>query len=306
MSVMEKAREFIYRNARPLELAQWQYHFENGSKENVLAVLSFYQNKDGGFGHALEADSWNPNSSPVQTWAATEILKKINFSDSNHKIIKGILDYLQSGRDFDGHFWYNIIKSNNDFPHAQWWYAKDDNNITCTNYNPTVCLAGFIIRFADKNSRLFQLGCRIAKEAAAQLMSDERKNDMHTISCYIRFLQYCTETKINEIIDLQALENKLTEQVNNLLTRNTTEWKTSYICKPSQFFNSSNSIFYINNEDIAEYECEYIVKTQLEDGSWDIPWKWKDFPREWAVSKNWWKSGLIIANMLYLQGFGKL
>ena len=67
MSVMEKAREFIYRNARPLELAQWQYHFENGSKENVLAVLSFYQNKDGGFGHALEADSWNPNSSPVQT-----------------------------------------------------------------------------------------------------------------------------------------------------------------------------------------------------------------------------------------------
>ena len=111
MSVMEKAREFIYRNARPLELAQWQYHFENGSKENVLAVLSFYQNKDGGFGHALEADSWNPNSSPVQTWAATEILKKINFSDSNHKIIKGILDYLQSGRDFDGHFWYNIIKS---------------------------------------------------------------------------------------------------------------------------------------------------------------------------------------------------
>ena len=34
-AVMEKAREFIYRNARPLELAQWQYHFENGSKENV-------------------------------------------------------------------------------------------------------------------------------------------------------------------------------------------------------------------------------------------------------------------------------
>ena len=137
-------------------------------------------------------------------------------------------------------------------------------------------------------------------------MSDERKNDMHTIFCYIRFLQYCTETKTNEIINLQALENKLTEQVNNLLTRNTTEWKTSYICKPSQFFNSSNSIFYINNEDIAEYECEYIIKTQLEDGSWDIPWKWKDFPQEWAVSKNWWKSGLIIANMLYLQGFEKL
>lgn len=40
----------------------WQYHFENGSQEAVLLALSFYQNDDG-FGHALEADSWNPNFS---------------------------------------------------------------------------------------------------------------------------------------------------------------------------------------------------------------------------------------------------
>ena len=37
-----KARNFIYRNARPLELALWKYHFENGSKEEVLHALSFF------------------------------------------------------------------------------------------------------------------------------------------------------------------------------------------------------------------------------------------------------------------------
>lgn len=48
MTVFEKARKYIYRQARPLDLARWQYHFENGTKENVLVALSIYQNNDGG------------------------------------------------------------------------------------------------------------------------------------------------------------------------------------------------------------------------------------------------------------------
>ena len=47
MNVFEKAREFIYRNARPLDLTRFQYHFENGSKEAVMNALSYYQNADG-------------------------------------------------------------------------------------------------------------------------------------------------------------------------------------------------------------------------------------------------------------------
>ena len=42
MGTFEKAREFIYRNARPLDLARWQYHFENGSGEAVLHALSSF------------------------------------------------------------------------------------------------------------------------------------------------------------------------------------------------------------------------------------------------------------------------
>lgn len=77
-TTFQNARKFIYRNARPLDLARWQYHFENGSAEAVINALSYYQNDDGGFGYALEADAWNPNSSPIQTWTATEILREIN------------------------------------------------------------------------------------------------------------------------------------------------------------------------------------------------------------------------------------
>ena len=46
-----KARSFVYKNARPLDLARWKYLFEGGSKEDVLTALAAYQNEDGGFGH---------------------------------------------------------------------------------------------------------------------------------------------------------------------------------------------------------------------------------------------------------------
>ena len=56
-NTFELSTKWIYRNARPIDLARWKYHFENGSKANVLQSLSAYQNEDGGFGHALEADA---------------------------------------------------------------------------------------------------------------------------------------------------------------------------------------------------------------------------------------------------------
>lgn len=301
----QKARKFIYRNARPIDLARWQYHFENGSKENVLTALLYYQNEDGGFGHALEADAWNPISSPIQTWAATEILREICFTDSSHPIILGILGYLESGKDFKGRLWFNKIKSNNEYPHAPWWHTEIDS--TCGNdYNPTACLAGFIIRFAVKGSGIYKTGCRIAKEAFERLISDESHNDMHTIACYIRLMQYLDESGENDVIDLRAYKAKLREQVRSNITTDIAAWETSYVCKPSQFFTARDSIFYKDNKSIAEYECEFIIKTQLDDGSWSIPWSWCDYPEQWAVSKNWWKSNGIISNILYLRGFGRV
>ena len=304
MITFQNARTFIYRNARPLDLARWQYHFEDGSKEAVLSALSFYQNEDGGIGHALEPDAWNPNSSPIQTWSATEILREIDFTDSTHPIIQGILRYLSSGQDFDGKRWYTVVKSNNDHPHAPWWHTESDS--TCHNdYNPTACLAGFIIRFADQDSELYQIGCRIAKEACNAYLGQGLLTDMHTGSCYLRLLQYCEEAGALAGIDLPLLKEKLKLQVRFSITQNNAEWETGYICKPSQFFNTRDSIFYADNKNIADYECEYIIQSQLADGSWSIPWSWNAYPEEWAISKNWWKSNGVISNMLYLKGFEK-
>lgn len=53
----EKAKQFILKTARPVERAEFLYHFYNGPKEAVVEALRPYQNTDGGFGHGLEADN---------------------------------------------------------------------------------------------------------------------------------------------------------------------------------------------------------------------------------------------------------
>ncbi len=102
---------------------------------------------------------------------------------------------------------------------------------------------------------------------------------------------------MNDVIDLPALKAKLHKQVKHSITQNTAEWETGYICKPSQFFTDHYSIFYADNKEIADYECEFIIKTQLPDGSWPIPWGWADYSEEWAISKNWWKGNGAILNI---------
>jgi len=300
-----RARDFIYRNARPLDFARFQYHFEIGSKEAVLTALSTYQNEDGGFGHAIEPDCWNPNSSAIHTWTATEILREIDFADSSHPIIQGILRYLASGVDFNNHSWAAMPQSADNYPRAPWW-GYDAESACRTDYNPTACLAGFIIRFAEKNGDLYALGRRIATEAYDAYFAQDLLGDMHTAGCYIRLLEYAEECGEGELFDLRTLRERLKEQVKHNITTDKAAWENRYICKPSQFFISRDSIFYADNKEIADYECDFIVRTQQADGSWPIPWGWNDYPEEWAISKNWWKGNGAVLNLLYLKGMGKL
>lgn len=301
-TTFERARTYIYRNARPLDLARFQFHFENGSKEKVMDVLSYYQNEDGGCGHAIEADCWNPNSIPLHSNGAGDIIREIDYTDAAHPLIQGLLKYYGSGKDFDGKHWYVTVESNNHYPHAPWWHT--DSVSTChTDYNGTAQIAGFIIRYADRSSDIFNLGVRIANEAVEALLS-EGIADMHTCACYVRMAELIEKAGAADLIPYSRLKEKLHESVNQLIVKDKEEWG-GYICKPSRFIESRESEYYAENKEMAEYECEFSIKTQLDDGSWDIPWQWEDYPDEWAISKNWWKSHVIILNLLYLKGFGK-
>lgn len=302
MTEFENSRQFIYRNARPLDLARWQYHFENGSKEAVLNALSFYQNGDGGFGHGLEPDFLNPNSTPMATWTATEILSEIQLNDKNHPIVAGILHYLESGADFDTEHnqWMNTVPTNNDYPHAVWWEYNGNSEF---KYNPTAALAGFILKFAESSSEIYKKACEIAQQAIEWFTGSIPFGEQHVTSCFVTLYNCLKETNI-EITDMRLFEQKLREQVKHNICREKEKWAVEYTARPSDFKITRNSIFYDDNAELAEFECSFIKGNQLPDGSFPITWQWYNDYKEFEVSANCWKSQIIISNMLYLREYG--
>ncbi|MCI8388210.1 MAG: hypothetical protein HFE63_07100 [Clostridiales bacterium] len=302
MNTFESVRSFVYRNARPLDLARWQYHFENGSQAAVINALKYYQNADGGFGHAIEPDCWNVNSSPIATWMATCILREVGVAEGD--IIDGILRYLESGADFDEaqNQWLNSVPSNNDYPHAVWWGYSEGGELM---YNPTASLAGFIIRFADKSSALYKKGSEIACEAYKFFEKSVPFGEQHITACFIELYDYCREAGV-ELFDMERFKELLITQVHNNICQDTAKWAVEYVARPIEFFNTRDSIFYPDNRDIAEYQCEFIVSSQLPDGSYPVTWSWWNDYKEFEISANWWRVSFAINNILYLKNFGKL
>jgi len=302
---LNKTKTFMMRNARPIELARWRYHFDNGSSEAVILALMSYQNPDGGFGHGLEPDSWNPYSSPIQTWYAMEILEEIGIEDPQHTMIQGILGFLDSKSDFDNDFWFNTIPTNNDYPHAPWWQhepkTEDDHD-----YNPTAYIAGFILRFADHDSELYYLGKRIAQKAILSFNLNYEKNEMHLMACFAHLASDIRKLGITDFIGFETMELYLTERVKTLIDQDLDLWDSGYVCKPSRFIKDRNSPFYPLNKEAAEAECLDIKEKQSQDGTWEVTWDWTNYTYQWPIAKNWWKSILILNNLLYLKNFDQL
>ena len=288
----ESARSFIYRNARPLDLARWRYLFEDGDRELVLTALAAYQNGDGGFGHGLEADCWNPESAPVQIWTATQILREAGLDDVEHPIVQGILRYLASGAAFDGHVWLGTLPSNDAHPHAPWWNYDPEQ---AWGYNPTASLIGFILRCAKRESSLYALAVRLAGEAYGWFRAHAPLESMHTAACFVEFYEDLRECA-PEGVELDEFEALLRAQLQHVLTRDPDAWAREYVCKPSLFIHDRKSPFYEENRALCALECAFIAETQLADGSFRVTWDWGCGFEQWAVAKNWWKSDLILKN----------
>jgi len=302
-------RRWVYRNARPLDLARWQYHFEDGNKKAVLSVLSAYQNEDGGFGHAIEADDWNPNSSPVSTLIAINFLEEIKLRDRDHEMVRKILAYLECTPEFDGDFWRSVISTNKDHPHAPWWTDTSYD----WGYSPTALLAGFILLYAGRDTQIYKKAAGIAETAINTYLfgtmpdgkayrSVRREGE---IPCITRMLAFMEEAKVEIECSVSELKKVLNEQAQAFIEKDPSKWE-QYCWKPSNFINSPDSIFYPGNEKAIDSELDYILNKRNAEGIWDINWSWGAYEKEFAISHNWWKAHIIIGHLQLLRNFGRL
>lgn len=295
------------RNARQIDLTLWQYLFENGSKENVLTALSCYQNEDGGFGNALEADCWNTESSPYTSLYAINMLKAIDFTDTAHPVLQGIFRFLDSGKYLAEYGWLFSIPSNNDYAHAPWWsYNPEANEVE--NIGVTAELSAFIIKYFDKNSDLYKRVITIINHIFNKLDTQGNYGDMG-IGGYCILLDTIKQVGLEGQYDYDKLLNTIKKSVQNSIERDTSKW-IYYGVRPSNYITSPDSLFYAGNEDILQKELDYLIDTREKNNVWNITWSWfennEKYPKEFAVSENWWKAGKAIEKVLLLRNFKRL
>ncbi|MDE7463904.1 MAG: hypothetical protein K2M48_02645 [Clostridiales bacterium] len=297
-NVFEKARQFTYRNARPVDLALWKYLFEGGKRSDVVDALECYQNADGGFGHGIEPDFWNVNSTPMATWQAIGVLKEIGV-DPDEQIVKNVFKYLDSGKDFKDGLWLRTVPSNNDHPRAVWWHYNEDE--PCVN--PSVSLAGFVLRYAPPHDSLYDKAVGIVKNAVSKFMA-KPDTEMHTLNNFIELYEYCRAIDGFGLFDLDAFKAALCVAVDLAVCKDTDKWIKEYVCLPSSFYNGSKTIFDLVDRELCLKEGKMLLEAQGNDGAYPVPWLWYNDYTEYHVSANMWKSIILRKNVRYLKDLG--
>ena len=289
-----KATEYILENARPLELAVYKYFFKGGSNQAVIDELSRFQNTDGGFGHGLEPDFFNPNSSPIATNDAIITLSRVNALDGDSDIVNGIVRYLESHDSFDEDKkrWLFAIDSNKDYPHAIWWEKKGDG---ISKFNPSVSLAAFMVCYG-KRTPLYE---EIIKEAIEYLKNGEISGD--DVNCYLLAYELLTSNSIDDIVVLNVFKDLLSEAIENCICKDISKYGVEYVPMPSVIFTGKYAEFITPEiKTLIAAEKDILVKLQMEDGGFDISWKWyTPYPDEYEQARAWWRPRITIEKLLF-------
>ncbi|MFD0587467.1 hypothetical protein ACFQZE_05600 [Paenibacillus sp. GCM10027627] len=287
----ERARTFIYENARLIDRKRFAYLFEGGKAEDVWSALGSYQNKDGGIGHAFEPDIRCPQSQPVPTEMALHVMDETGRFDPH--LMSGILSYLKSITLPDGGFPF-AFRSLMEYPHAPWWKTEDDG---APSINPTGNILGLLL----KNGYLAELSeeewFSKSMKFMWKAMLESELNGYHDGIQWIHFLQFAPETE-----HTTELKGKLDEWLASpgVIERN--PHAEGYVHKVLDWITDEGSyaIKFVAPEELNAHLDELVLQQQ-EDGGWPI-----SFPAVSRLGELEWRGAVTVERLKTLKAFGKM
>ena len=303
----DEIRTWIYRNARPLELALWQFYFEGGKAEKVGEILRFYQNEDGGFGNGIEPDCWNPESAPYSTLNAANILREIGMSGAGSQMEQGIFRYLESDAHCTEDGWLFAVPSNDRYPRAPWW-SYDEKVNKVQSMGVTAGLCAYILSCASRESKVYSKAIRYTEKVLEQAKNAEDFGEMGVGGLNV-LLYVIEKSGLSERFECGDLKTRGMELANAAIERDPEKWNL-YTPRPSEIISSPQSPLYQGNEEIVEKELDYLIDTRNPGGVWNITWTWfqmlEQYAKEFAVSETWWMAEKAIEKMRFLRNFDRL
>ncbi len=212
----DKAVYFLKHDARPLERALYEHHFEGASADNGLKELERFQNSDGGFGRGLEADIRLDGSSVIATTIAFQRFRELGAS-ADHPMVVKACQYLVDTYDAQHINWPIIPPNIDDAPHAPWWVH--DGDLENSMVNPRAEIAGYLNdypqHFPDEMRKA------VTESVVAHLLRQGSELEMHDLLCYVRLSE---TTNLSE--DTQdAILDKLKQIMEHAVERRPEEWR---------------------------------------------------------------------------------
>lgn len=290
---VQKAKDFIRQNARPPELAEFRCHLENGPAQALAEALKPYQNPDGGFGHALEPDNWNPHSSPISTNDAIGRLFAAGALDKAGDMCQAMVRYLTSGQGFDAEKqrWLFAIDTNKDAPHAVWWEKQGDG---ISGWNPTVSLAAFLVCMGAPGPWR-----GLVSEAFRDLgQPGEKSGD--GAKCYMLAWNLLKHYGIGDVVDLGRAQGLIRELLAGTVCQDTAKYGVEYAPTPSWFFFEDSPFRFPGAEPLIQAELDLLGRQQLEDGGFDITWQWyTPFEEAFKQARDWWRPRVTLEKLRF-------
>jgi hypothetical protein len=282
----EAGSNFIWKNARLLERAIFEYKFFSGPSSRILDILSAYQNDDGGFGHALEPDVRCPESQPLFVEFALRTLYDCNLH--NPEIAYRVCEFLSRHADLENGVSL-VFPSSRQYPRA----AHMDSQYTeQPSMERLVSLVGLSHWQGVSHPWLTQ-----AVESCISFIGKTRFTDAHTI-----LNAFCLVESLSYQHQVDYLFNKLAEDLMKAAFFNLDEQVKTYGLTPLTFAPIPDSYCRrIFTDTQLEAHLSELVEQQEPDGGWSIRW---DPPGE--MSRLEWRGYKTVMALSTLYAYGKL
>lgn len=295
----QRAGSFIMNSGRELEKARYGYLFCGASSKDVVDALQKYQNEDGGFGHGLEPDFYLPDSSPMASSIAFQVIAEIEG--------EGAAELIQSGiRYFERSFvqerkgWFAVPVEVNDHPHAPWWNYNKDEEMTIIDHNwgnPSAEIIGYLYKY---RKYVIDLDVdELVEHAVHLLLKKEEYRSEHEIYCYIRLFKMLPE----EV--RRRMEGQLTTAVQSLVSTTPSDWK-EYSPEPTKFVNApSRAMFGLEKAEI-DRNLDYLIGLLETNGAIYPNWKWGQYEADWKQAQLNWTGVVTLRVLRMLAQFGRI
>ena len=172
-------------------------------------------------------------------------------------------------------------------------YRRKGDGIS--KFNPSVSLAAFMVCYGKRTS-LYE---EIIKEAIEYLKDGEISGD--AVNCYLLAYELLTSNNIDDIVDLNAFKTSLSKAIENCICKDISKYGVEYVPMPSVIFTGKYTEFITPEiKSLIVAEKDILGKLQMEDGGFDITWKWyTPYIDEYEQARNWWRPRITIEKLLF-------